>query len=508
MTMPSGYRFVLVGVILAYLAVNLIVGLWAGKMEKKQTTGGFLRNYFIGGRSMGGIVLAMTLIATYTSASSFLSGPGLGSTRGLTQCLVAIIQVGTAFLTLGIIGKKFALISRKINAVSVSDFLRARYKSNTLVIITSLLMVVFFITNMVGQFVGGAVLFETLSGLPYMGGLLIFGVVVIVYCTFGGFKGVVTTDTIQGFVMTIGTVLIIVYAIKAGGGMESLSSWLDTNRPGWDVAGFNHTGINATGFITSYWVLVGIGTLGLPQNAVRGMGFKSTQAMHRAMIFGTFVVGFLMIGMHFGGALIGPTLEGAELASTDYYVPYFAINERPAGLAGLLLAAPLAAVMSTVSSLLILASASIIKDLYLHYMVKPEVDKESESFRKKLSRFSFFATFIIGVICLAFAIKPPSIITWINLYALGGLMCTFFWPIIGGLYYKKSNAKASLASAIFGVAAFAIGNQLRAAGLMPFEMHESVPGIVIGGIAFFIVAKLTYKPTDLTPEESFVFYGE
>ena len=154
MTMPSGYRFVLVGVILAYLAVNLIVGLWAGKMEKKQTTGGFLRNYFIGGRSMGGIVLAMTLIATYTSASSFLSGPGLGSTRGLTQCLVAIIQVGTAFLTLGIIGKKFALISRKINAVSVSDFLRARYKSNTLVIITSLLMVVFFITNMVGQFVG------------------------------------------------------------------------------------------------------------------------------------------------------------------------------------------------------------------------------------------------------------------------------------------------------------------------------------------------------------------
>ena len=112
------------------------------------------------------------------------------------------------------------------------------------------------------------------------------------------------------------------------------------------------------------------------------------------------------------------------------------------------------------------------------------------------------------MICLAFAIKPPSIITWINLYALGGLMCTFFWPIIGGLYYKKSNAKASLASAIFGVAAFAIGNQLRAAGLMPFEMHESVPGIVIGGIAFFIVAKLTYKPTDLTPEESFVFYGE
>ena len=128
------------------------------------------------------------------------------------------------------------------------------------------------------------------------------------------------------------------------------------------MAGFNHTGINATGFITSYWVLVGIGTLGLPQNAVRGMGFKSTQAMHRAMIFGTFVVGFLMIGMHFGGALIGPTLEGAELASTDYYVPYFAINEMPAGLAGLLLAAPPnSGDVHGLPPLLILASASIIR---------------------------------------------------------------------------------------------------------------------------------------------------
>jgi len=502
----TGYQIGMISVILIYLAVNLVVGLMAGRGEKKQSTGGFLRNYFIGGRSMGGIVLAMTLIATYTSSSSFLSGPGLGSTRGLTQCLVAIIQVGTAFLTLGIIGKKFALISRKINAVSISDFMRARYKNDAVVIISSLFMVVFFITNMVAQFVGGAVLFETISGLPYVGGLLLFGLVVIVYCTFGGFKGVVTTDTIQGFVMTIGTILIVIYAIKAGGGMEKVAAWLDVNRTGWDVAGFNYQGINRPGFITSYWVLVGIGTLGLPQNAVRGMGFKSTQAMHKAMIFGTFVVGFLMIGMHFGGAMMAPVLPtDGSLATTDYYVPWFAMNYMPSGLAGLLLAAPLAAVMSTVSSLLILASATIIKELYLHYLVKPEEDRESDAFRKKLSRFSFIATFLIGVICLVFAVSPPSIITWINLFALGGLMCTFFWPIIFGLYWKKANAKGALAGMIIGTIVFVFFNRVK---IMPFGIHECVPGLVVGGLAFYLVSKMTFKPSDLTKKESYIFFGE
>lgn len=77
--------------------------------EKDVKNEGFLQNYFVGGRSMGGLVLAMTLVATYTSASSFLGGPGLAASWGLTQSWVAAIQIGTAFLTLGVIGKKIAM---------------------------------------------------------------------------------------------------------------------------------------------------------------------------------------------------------------------------------------------------------------------------------------------------------------------------------------------------------------------------------------------------------------
>ncbi len=494
-------------VILLYLAVNLFVGIYVGKMKKGITTGGFLRDYFIGGRSMGGFVLAMTLIATYTSASSFLSGPGLGTTRGLTQTFVAVIQVGTAFVTLGIIGKKFALVSRKINAVSISDYMRARYKSSALVILSSIAMIAFFITNMVAQFVGGAVLFETITGLPYIGGLLLFGGVVIIYCTYGGFKGVVTTDTIQGVVMTLGTALLVVYALKAGGGINAIADWLNANRPGWDLAGMgplNKARINTPGFVTSYWVLVGIATLGLPQQAVRGMGFKSTEAMHRAMLYGTFVVGFLMIGMHMGGLFAAPILPGKDIIkTTDYIIPWFAMNYMPSGIAGLMLAAPLAAVMSTVSSLLILASATIIKDVYLNYVVKKDVDKTTQAFQNKLSKISFFATFIIGAICLLIAVQPPDIIVWINLFALGGLEAIYFWPIILGLYWRKANTTGCFWSVVLGVSTFVFFNRVK---IMPYNIHEIVPGLIIGGLAFVIGSLASKQELDKKTLE--VFYGE
>ncbi|MEG0157026.1 MAG: sodium/panthothenate symporter, partial [Anaerovoracaceae bacterium] len=140
------YTNSLILVLIVYLAVNLIVGLWSSKIQRKNQQGkGFINQYFIGGRSMGGLVLAMTLIATFTSASSFVGGPGIASSTGLVWVYLSMIQVPTAFIILGVLGKKFALISRKTNAVTVTDFLRVRYKSPVVVIISSLCLVLFFI---------------------------------------------------------------------------------------------------------------------------------------------------------------------------------------------------------------------------------------------------------------------------------------------------------------------------------------------------------------------------
>lgn len=490
-------------ILAGYLLINLLVGISISRRSaNRNASKGFLANYFSGARGMGGFVLAMTLVATYTSASSFLGGPGLASSVGLTQSWIAGVQIGATFLTLGVLGKKFALISRRINAVTITDYLRARYSSDAVVILCGISLVVFFVTQMVAQFIGGATLIQSVTGLPYAAGLLLFGAVVIGYTAFGGFKAVVITDTIQGIIMTCGTFLMMFFVIRECGGMGSITAALDAGNPGWDLMGMGEYGAdNATmspGFLLSYWVLVGVAVLGIPQTAVRCMGFKDTRAMHRAMLYGTVVIGILMIGMHFVGTLTYPLLPEGGLESTDKVIPYIVMKYMPGWAAGFFLAAPLAAVMSTVDSLLILASATIIKDLYINYVLRRKAeriddDADEERLMDKVPGYSLIITAVIGTAACLLALDPPDIIVWINLFAFGGLEAAFFWPIIGGLYWKKGNSKCCLASTAAGLAVFIFFNRVK---ILPFHIHEIVAALVIGGIIYFLVGHLTAEEPD------------
>ena len=265
-------QIIMLAIIIVYLIVNVVIGMYFSKRQEKQSDMSFSKKYFIGSRGMNGIVLAMTTVATYASVSSFISGPGAAAmTYGFSQAWVAGVQVGAAFLVLGILGKKFAIVSRKTGAVTVAGYLKARYKSDALVIITTLIMLVFFVTQMIAQFMGGATLVESMTGLPYWAALAIFALVVIVYTSFGGFTAVVVTDTLQGIIMLIGTFLFLFFVVRELGDFETMAVTMDATLPGWDTL----TGTGYTpGSLLSFWVLVGIGVIGLPQTAVRGMGFK------------------------------------------------------------------------------------------------------------------------------------------------------------------------------------------------------------------------------------------
>ncbi len=492
---------IILGILAVYMVLTVVVGIWQSRVSAKQhASQGFLSNYFAGGRGMGGFVLAMTLVATYTSASSFLGGPGLASDWGLTQSWEAGIQIATAFLTLGVLGKKFALISRRIDAVTITDYLRARYQSAPVVIFSGIALIVFFTTQMVAQFIGGATLLQTVTGLPYMWSLLLFAAVVIIYTSVGGFRAVVVTDMIQGIIMTAGTFLLLFFILKSGGGLHHLISELNQSNPGWDLMGKGQYGKDIIalqpGYLISFWVLVGIATLGLPQTAVRCMGFKDTRSMHRAMVYGTVVVGILMIGMHFAGTIGAPLIPKGAIQTTDAVIPYIVLHHMPTWAAGLFLAAPLAAVMSTVDSLLILASATIIKDLYLHYIVGDK--KENlERAHKRIPNYSFAITLLLGVITCVIAMNPPDIIVWINLFAFGGLEATFFWPMIGGLYWRKGNSTACLASMAASLSVFIFFNRVKIA---PFHIHEIVLGLVAGGIVYFLVGKYSKHPIEVSED--------
>jgi len=480
-------QIIMMLILVAYLVFNVAVGMVIARRKDRQSSMNFEKKYFIGSRGMNGLVLAMTTVATYTSVSSFISGPGAaGLTYGYSQAWLGGVQVGAAFLVLGVLGNKFAIVSRKTGAVTVAGYLKARYKSDALVIITSLLMIVFFIAQMIAQFLGGAALVQSVSGLPYWASLAIFAAVVIGYTAFGGFTAVVITDTIQGIIMLIGTFLFMFYVWKAGGGLANINAALDVNLTGWN-------NLTATGYrpgtLLSFWVLVGVGVLGLPQTAVRGMGFKNTKSCHSAMLIGTITVGILMIGMHMAGVWCGALTNGSELASSDYLVPMIVQQIMPVGIAGLFLAAPLAAVMSTVSSLLILASASVVKDLWKTYVVKDDPVKV-EKFNRHLSTTSFLVTLLIGVVTFALTLNPPEIIFWVQLFAMGGLECAFFWPIVGGIFYKKGNSKAALWSSVIGVLVYVISYQFK---LTVLGINAVVWGLLVSGIIYFVVGSTTCR---------------
>ena len=132
----SANQKIILAIFIVYLALNAAIGIiFSNRQNKKQHTSSE-KKFFIGGRNMNGLLLAMTTMATYTSVSSFISGPGAaGLTYGYAQAWIATVQVPITFLVLGVLGNKLALVSRRTGAVTVVGYLKARYKSDVLVIV-------------------------------------------------------------------------------------------------------------------------------------------------------------------------------------------------------------------------------------------------------------------------------------------------------------------------------------------------------------------------------------
>ena len=471
-------------ILIVYLVANVVIGLVYGKVRDSRSSLSKENKYFIGGRGMNGLILAMTTMATYTSVSSFVSGPGAGGmTYGYTQVWVAATQVPVTFMVLGVLGNKLAIVSRRTGAVTVAGYLRARYKSDLLVVVTSLLMVVFFIVQMIGQFKGGATLVSVITGMDYKIGLLIFAIVVVIYTAFGGFTAVVITDTIQGLIMCLGTAILLISAFTAGGGLENINANLAAKLPDvWD----NLTGIFGPGTLLSYWILVGFGTIGLPQTAVRAMGFKNTKSLHSAMWIGAVTCAFVIVGMHLAGVWCGALIDTSTLPNSDYFIPTVVLQIMPVGIAGLFLAAPLAAVMSTVSSLLILASAAIIKDIYRTYYVKDNAERQAK-YEKNLSKFTIGGTLVVGIVTVLLAMNPPDIIWVLNLFAMGGLECAFFWPLVGGLFFKKGTKQGAVAASIGGAAFYIFAYY----NVKVMGINAVVWGLLVSAILYYVVSLAT-----------------
>ena len=201
-----------------YMMGVFVIAVLAHQYLKK---GDFETEYYVGSRSFGAWVLAMSWVATMASGGSFLGYPSLVYSYGWSMAFWVSGSTVIALVGLGIVGKRINRLARQTGALTLVDLLRDRYQSNAVGVVYALVIV--FVTSIYlwAQFVAGARILESMLNINYTTGLAVFAVSVVAYTTYGGFRAVAWTDTLQGIVMIVGIVLLVPFAVSAVGGLET-----------------------------------------------------------------------------------------------------------------------------------------------------------------------------------------------------------------------------------------------------------------------------------------------
>lgn len=462
-------------VLFPLLAYLVLVFAGAGYAFLQREKGNFLTEYYVGNRSMTGFVLAMTTAGTYVGASSFIGGAGASYQFGLGWVLLSMIQVPVVLFTLGVLGKKFAILARLHQSLTINDVLYARYRSLPLLLLASGALLASFFIMMAVQFIGMGRLLETTLNIDYQLAVIFFALTVGAYTFIGGFRAVVLTDSIQGIIMLVGSFLLLFAVVYAGGGIEHIMHTLKKIDPALLTPyGTKEKPLDFT-FILSFWVLVCFGLLGLPSTVVRAISYKNSQALHRGIIIGTVVMTLLMLNIHLAGALGRAIMP--DLTISDKIAPLLMMDVLSPMVAGIFLTAPMAAIMSSVDSMLIQASSTLIKDLYLRF--KPEASRNE----RKIKRLSTLTTLLITLLVTLCVLTPPDMLIWLNLFALGGLESTFLWVIVFGLYWEKANSIGAIWAMCVGGVSYIF---LTATGTQYLGLHAIVPALALGLIAFLL----------------------
>ncbi|HWO78467.1 MAG TPA: sodium/pantothenate symporter [Bacillus sp. (in: firmicutes)] len=470
---------VLIPIFLALIATFAIGIVLHRHMKVKNAN--FQEDYFIGGRSLGPFVLTFTILASAASAGTFIGSPGVAYSSGFSWILILLTQVGMGVYILGILGKKFAIVARKINAVTLTDFFKERYQSKTVVLGSSIGIIIFISAYMVAQFVGGARILESITGLPYKTGLIIFGLAVVLYTVYGGFRAVAITDAIQGIIMIFGGVLLWIFFLVKTEGFSGLIGQIVTEHP--ELVELPGPSGATPLMLFSYFMLFGIAAIGLPHASVRGMTFKNTESMHKSIIYSGFIMALFSIFF----ATLGPFVRVLypNISTPDMALPTLILDIMPGWVAGLVLSAPLAAIMSTVNSMLLVTSSSVVKDIYLNY-INPRASE------RKIAKLSYFSTLIIGVGVVLFALTPPDYLQFLVIYAIGGLEATFFAPIVFGLYWKRANTWGAIVSMYSGLISYIILGEFFP---NPFGMQTIVTATAISIVMMIVFSYLTPRPS-------------
>ena len=476
-----------------YFIIMLGIGLYAYK-----TSTADLSAYLLGGRKLSPAVTALSAGASDMSGWMVMGLPGALYLSGLSNIWIGVGLVLGAYLNYLMVATRLRAYTEIANdSITLPDFFENRFedKSRLLRIVSSLVIIIFFTVYTSSGIVGGGKLFESVFNTNYEIGLYVTAGVVVVYTLFGGFLAVSMTDFVQGCIMFIALILVPVVALGEVGGVSALITSVNTIDP----ARLNIiTGTSILGIISSLaW---GLGYFGQPHILVRFMAIRSLSDIKIARrigmswmivsLLGAMATGFIGIAYV---AKTGIQLDDAE----TIFIVLSQVLFHPL-ITGFLLAAVLAAIMSTISSQLLVTSSSLTEDIYKAFLKKEASQKEQVLVGR-------FCVVIVAVVAIVLAHNRDSSILQIVSNAWAGFGAAFGPMIILSLYWKRMTAVGALSGIVVGAvtvlfwiyAPIQINNQP-----LSQVIYEIVPGFVLSTLAIIFVSKIT-EPPSITVKDTF-----
>ncbi|MFS0880635.1 sodium/proline symporter PutP [Metabacillus niabensis] len=469
--------------IIVYLIGMGAIGVVATKLTSN------LNDYVLGGRRLSAGVAALSAGASDMSGWLMLGLPGAMYVSGMGGIWIAIgLSIG-AYLNWQFVAKRFRVYTELANdAITIPDYFENRFhdKSKLLRVVSAIVILVFFTFYTSSSLVGGAILLESSFNMDYRLALWVGCAVILSYTLFGGFLAASWTDFVQGILMLLALIIIpIVVIYELGGWGETLQkignidpSYLNVN--------------NGATFIGVVSLLAwGLGYFGQPHIIVRFMGIKSTKEIPKARLIG---MTWMIISL-FGAIFIGFTgiayFADAPLKNSEtVFIMISQVLFNP-WVSGFLLAAILAAIMSTVDSQLIVASSALAQDFYKQLFKRNATQKEEMIVGR-------IACLAIAIIAIFLGYDRDSKVLELVSYAWAGFGAAFGPLIVISLFWKRMTRNGALAGMIVGAVTVIVWSNLKG-GI--FDLYELAPGFIFSCLAIVIVSLIEKGPSEEVQKE-------
>ena len=467
-------------VFFVYLAILIGLALWSRRESHS------LKGYFLAGKKLPYWVVAFSTNATGESGWLLLGLTGMGFAVGAQAFWVMVGEVTGIAMAWILISRKLKKLADNSDAITLPDVLEAHFddKRHYLRMISVIIILVMVCAYVTAQMAASGKALASFTDMSYTTSVIFGGIVIIAYTIVGGYKAVSYTDVVQGVLMLAGLIIVPIAAVSAAGGWQNVTDILAAQDP----ALLSMTGVTDSGL--PGWILlvsfaaIGLPFLGVPQLMTRFMAAESDEELRKAKYMSVavillFDVGAVLTGM--AGRALYP-----ELADAETVFPHLARELFPPLITGVLMVVVLSAIMSTVDSLLLLASSAVVRDGMQKIFNSARSDRS-------LAVIGKIVTVVIGAIGIAFAIEEVKFLFWFILFAWSGLGAAFGPVIICMLYYRKTTLPGAIAGMVFGFGVTILWILKYKAET--YDLYEMIPGFFVGLAVTWLVSRLTYDET-------------